>query len=236
MTCITRVSRCGAGGGRTMGIWEGSVCLLHPGVPTASTGEPQTRSHPQEDTLRFHSPLQPGVWGSTTISPKFTFKAKHKCLCGQKQPRALCPGSTAAFPRAGPPCASPATQHLLQKRGSHTWKDIGGDCSLMARHVALCSSRLEPFSCCAVGRLCTGADPSLWRFLFLVRFPPRSSARGSIRSVPLTYLSPLGKLLPSRLMRRGWWLQDETAPLPRLATLFPAEGGNGISSVNGTQV
>lgn len=54
--------------------------------------------------------------------------------------------------------------------------------------------------------------------------------------MPLTYLSPLGKLLPSRLMRRGRWLQDETAPLPRLGTLFPAEGGNGISSVNGTQV
>lgn len=84
MMCITRVSRCGAGDGRTMGIWEGSVCLLHAGVPTASTGEPQTRSHPQGDTLRFHSPLQPGVWGSTTMSPKFTFEAKHKCLCGQK--------------------------------------------------------------------------------------------------------------------------------------------------------
>lgn len=69
-----------------MGIWEQSVCLVHPDVPTASTGEPQTHLHAQGDTRRLHSPLQPGVWGSTTISPEFTFEAKHKCLGGQKQP------------------------------------------------------------------------------------------------------------------------------------------------------
>lgn len=109
------------GGGRTVGIWEQSVCLVHPDVPTASTGEPQTHLHAQGDTRRLHCPLQPGVWGSTTISPEFTFEAKHKCLGGQKQPRALCPGSTAVFPPSGPPCASPGIQHLLQKHGTHVW-------------------------------------------------------------------------------------------------------------------
>lgn len=151
--CITRVSQGRVGAGRTVGLWEGSVCLVHPGVPTASTGEPQTRLHTQGDTLRLHSPLQPGVWGVYHHKP-------------QKQPRALCPGSTAGFAPSGPPRASPAIRHLLQGHGTHLWTDTHGRCSLMASHVALLSSRLGSSSCC-VGRFCAGEAPSLWHFLFL---------------------------------------------------------------------
>lgn len=117
--CITRVSQGRVGAGRTVGLWEGSVCLVHPGVPTASAGEPQTRLHTQGDTLRLHSPLQPGVWGVYHHKP-------------QKQPQALCPGSTARFTPSGPPRASPAIQHLLQGHGTHLWTDTHGRCSLMA--------------------------------------------------------------------------------------------------------
>lgn len=117
--CITRVSQGRVGAGRTVGLWEGSVCLVHPGVPTASTGEPQTRLHTQGDTLRLHSPLQPGVWGVYHHKP-------------QKQPRALCPGPTAGFAPSGPPRASPAIRHLLQGHGTHLWTDTHGRCSLMA--------------------------------------------------------------------------------------------------------
>lgn len=186
--CITRVSQGRVGAGRTVGSGKG-LCVLFiqvfPRPARVSLRHVCIHKGTHSD-FTLHSSLEFG--GSTTISPK-------------SSPR-LC----ALDPQLG----SHPLAHPAPRLPSGTFcRNMEPTCG--RTHTAAAAL----WRVCGLAFISPGVLVLLrgqvlcWRGSFSLAFPlpllPRSSARGSFRSTPLTCLSPLGKRLPSRLMWRRRW-------------------------------